>query len=152
MLPYPDLSVRCHYFLEIYHLLPPFGSSELHVFEHRFFIQAFCVVHSIIHLFVPYFPSRLHSVSFLYSLHFCIHFHASIQFHSDIHFIPVFIFMPPFSFIRAFIFMYAFILISTFMIIPAFIYFPAFIFIHELILFTSHHHLYNCFKIYSFQV
>ncbi len=60
--------------------------------------------------------------------------------------------MPPFSFIPAFIFTYAFIFISTFMIIPAFIYFPAFIFIQELILFTSNHHLYNIFKIYSFQV
>ncbi len=48
MLPYQDLFVECHYFLGIYHLLP-FGSSELHVFVHRFFIQTFCVVHSIIH-------------------------------------------------------------------------------------------------------
>ncbi len=29
---------------------------------------------------------------------------------------------------------------------------PTFIFIHELILFTSNHHLYNVLKIYSFQV
>ncbi len=77
--------------------------------------------------FIPVFISFLYSfschVSFLYSCHSCIHFHASIHFHSCIHFHLFFIF------------------ISTFMIIPAFIYFPAFIFIHELILFTSNHHL-----------
>ncbi len=140
MLPYQDLYVGCHYFLGIYHLLS-FGSSELHVFVHRFFIQAFCFVYSIIHWFVPSLSSRLHSVSFLYSFHYCIHCHASSQFHSCIHVIPIFIFMPPFIFIPAFIFTYAFIFISTFMIIPAFIYFPAFIFIHELILFTSNPHL-----------
>ncbi len=85
MLPYQDLYVGCHYFLSIYHLLP-FGSSELHVFVHRFFIQTFCFVHSLIHWFVLSFPSRLHSVSFLYLCHSCIHFHASIHFHSCIHF------------------------------------------------------------------
>ncbi len=87
MLPYRDLYVGCHYFLGIHHLLP-FGSYELHVFVHRFFIQAFCFVNSIIHWFVPSFPSRLHSVlflysfsclhlvSFLYSFHSCVHCHA----------------------------------------------------------------------------
>ncbi len=53
---------------------------------HRCFIQAFGFGHSIIHWFVPSFPSRLHSVSFLCSFHSCIHFHASIYFHSHIHF------------------------------------------------------------------
>ncbi len=97
MLPYQDLYFGCHYFLGIYHLLP-FGSSELHVFVQWIFIQAFCFVHSIIHWFVPSFPSRLHSVSFLYSFsclhsvsflysfHSCIYVHASIQFHCCIHF------------------------------------------------------------------
>ncbi len=70
-----------------YHLLH-FGNSELHVLVHKFIIQAFCFLHLIIHWFVPSFPSRqhsvsflysfscLHSVSFLYSFHSCIHFHA----------------------------------------------------------------------------
>ncbi len=103
ILPYQDLYVGYHYFLGIYHLLP-FGSSELHVFENRFFIQEFCFVHSIIYWFVPSFPSRLHSVSFLYSL-WCLHSISSLySFHYCIHF-------------------HAF-----------------------------QHHLYNCFKIYSFQV
>ncbi len=76
---YQELYVWCHYFLGIYHLLP-FGSSKLHVFVHRFFIQAFCFVHSIIQWFVPSFPLRLHSVSFrfLYSFHSCISFHFHI--------------------------------------------------------------------------
>ncbi len=87
ILPYHDLYVGYHYFLGIYQLLT-FGSSELHGFMNRVFIQEFCFVHSIIHWFVPSFPSRLHSVSFLYSFwclhsisfmysfHYCIHFHA----------------------------------------------------------------------------
>ncbi len=88
MLPYQDLYVGCHCFLGIYHLLP-FGSSELHIFVHKFFIQAFCIVHSIIHWFVPSFPSRLYSVSFLYSFS-CLHsFSFLYSFHSCIH-LPAF--------------------------------------------------------------
>ncbi len=78
ILPYQDLYVGYHYFLGIYYLLP-FGSSELRVFVNRFFIQEFCFVHSIIYWFVPSFPSRLHSVSFLYS------FWCLLQCHSCIH-------------------------------------------------------------------
>ncbi len=119
--------------LGIYHLLP-FGSSELHVFVHRFFIQTFCVVHSIIHWFVPSFPSRLHSVLFLYSFDSCIHFHASIHFHSCIHFHLSFYFH---------FYIYDHSCIH---------YFPTFIFIHELILFTSNHHfLYNILRFIHFK-
>ncbi len=87
MLPYQDLYVGCHCFLGIYHLLP-FGSSELHIFVHKCFIQAFCLYIQL------YIDLCLHFHQGCIQFHFCIHFHASIQFHSCIHFIPVFICMP----------------------------------------------------------
>ncbi len=78
VLPYQELYVGCHYFRGIYHLLP-FGSFELHVFVHRFYIQAFCFEHQ------------------LYIVLCFISIKAAFSF------IPVLIFMPPFSFIPIFI-------------------------------------------------
>ncbi len=142
ILPYQDLYVGYHYFLGIYHLLP-FGSCELHVFVHRFFIQAFCFVHSIIHWFVPSFPSKLHSVSFLHSFHSCIHFHASIPFHSCIHFIPVLIFMP-----HSISFLYSFHSCIHF---HWCFYFHFYIYDHSYIQILSCIHFHSCINVIHFQ-